>query len=160
MLLAFHKPTPTPTLRGFFIGLAFQINRPLLCVAYVGIVALLLQKPRYRRYLRVLVAPGRMPLTNYLMQSLIATTIFYSYGFALFGRVGPLVAFFIAVGIFVAQVFYSRWWVARFQQGPLEWAWRAVSYGRLPAMRIARRALAAAPEPVPVPVDAQQSDRA
>jgi uncharacterized protein len=144
VLAVFVKPTPRPTLVGFVMRLLFQLNRPLLCVAYVGAVALLMQRPRVRRYLHVFADAGRMPLTNYVMQSVIATTIFYSHGLELFGRVGPLVALPIAVGIFVVQVVYSKWWLARFQHGPLDWVWRALSYGRLPPMRLRSRALAPA----------------
>ena len=77
-----------------------------------------------------------MPLTNYLMQTVIATTLFYSYGVALFGKVGPLLGLGIAAAIFIVQIFWSRWWLARFRFGPLEWLWRAATYGKLPPMRI------------------------
>lgn len=130
-----ERPPDGPTVRGFFIGLLFNVNRPLLCIAYVGVIALLLQKDRFRRVLQIFEAPGRMPLTNYLMQSAIATTLFYSYGFAMFGKVGPLVGVGISIAIFAAQVVWSKWWLARFSFGPLEWLWRAATYGTLPRMR-------------------------
>lgn len=47
---------------------------------------------------------GRMSLTNYLMQSLIATTIFYGYGFALFGQVGAAMGLLITVVIYAVQI--------------------------------------------------------
>ncbi len=78
-----------------------------------------------------------MPLTNYLMQSLIATTLFYSYGFGLFGKVGPAVGFLISLAIYGVQVVYSRWWMARFRFGPLEWLWRMITYGRSPTAVVA-----------------------
>jgi uncharacterized protein len=135
VLMLLHKPTGEPTLTGLIIGVLHGLNRPLLCVAYLCAIALLLQKKRIEPFLMVLAAPGRMPLTNYLMQSLIATTIFNSYGLGLFGRVGPLLGIVVAVAIFVIQIFYSRWWLARFQYGPLEWLWRVAAYGKAPAMR-------------------------
>jgi len=140
-----HKPTNGPTVRGFFMGLTFNLNRPLLCIAYIGAIALLLQRPRFQRYLLVFADAGRMPLTNYLMQSVIATLIFYNYGLGLFGRVGPLLGLLVSVAIFVVQVLYSQWWLARFQYGPLEWLWRAVTYGKLPPMRVISAPAAAAP---------------
>ncbi|UQA60040.1 DUF418 domain-containing protein [Polyangium aurulentum] len=137
LLLALRdRPPEGPTLSGFFLGLCFNANRPLLCVGYIGAIALLLQKDRFRRVLLVFEAPGRMPLTNYLTQSLIATTLFNSYGFALFGRVGPLLGLLISVAIFAVQIVWSRWWLARFRFGPLEWLWRAATYGTLPAIRL------------------------
>lgn len=145
VLGALQKPTNGPTIQKFFTSLAFNLNRPLLCVAYMGAIALLFQKTRFKRSLLALASPGRMPLTNYLMQSLIATTIFYSHGLGLFGRVGPLLGLGLAVAIFAAQVCYSQWWLARFQYGPLEWLWRAATYGKLPPMRVTSRPAAAAP---------------
>ncbi|HVK66580.1 MAG TPA: DUF418 domain-containing protein, partial [Polyangium sp.] len=121
---------------------------PLLCVAYIAAIALLLQTERGKRVLLVLASPGRMPLTNYLTQSLIATTLFYSYGFAWFGKVGPLAGIGIAVVIFTVQVIWSRLWLARFRYGPLEWLWRAATYGKLPPMRLAQ-----APAPALVRTD-------
>jgi uncharacterized protein len=36
----------------------------------------------------------------------------------------------------------SRWWVKRFQFGPVEWLWRSLIYGRLQPMRLAQAAAA------------------
>lgn len=138
-LLVLFRPIPPPegpTFRGFFTGLLFQLNRPLLCIAYICAFALLFQKDAWKKVLMVFATPGRMPLTNYLMQSVIATTLFYSWGFGLFGKVGPFVGFGISIAIFVVQVYWSKWWLARFQYGPLEWLWRAATYGkRFPMLR-------------------------
>ncbi|MDI1432905.1 DUF418 domain-containing protein [Polyangium sorediatum] len=147
LLVAFQPMPPPegPTWRGFLTGLLFKVNRPLLCVAYIAAIALLLQTERGKRVLLVLASPGRMPLTNYLTQSLIATTLFYSYGFAWFGKVGPLAGIGLAVVIFTVQVFWSRFWLARFRYGPLEWLWRAATYGKLPSMRLAQAPAPALP---------------
>jgi uncharacterized protein len=148
VLILFQKPVTRPTIQGFFIGLLFGLNRPLLCIAYIGAIALLLQKKGWKRILVVFSSPGRMPMTNYLMQSILATTLFYSYGFGLFGQVGPFVGFFISVAMFVVQILYSKWWLARFQYGPFEWLWRAGAYGKLPPLRVNGRLAAVAPVPV------------
>ncbi|MDC3956681.1 DUF418 domain-containing protein [Polyangium jinanense] len=148
-LLFEFRPMPPPegwTWYGFFAELLFRVNRPLLCIAYIAAIALLLQTDRGKRVLLVLASPGRMPLTNYLTQSLIATTLFYSYGFGWYGKVGPLLGTGIAVAIFAVQVVWSRFWLARFRYGPLEWLWRAATYGKLPPMRLAQTPAA----PVPV----------
>jgi uncharacterized protein len=75
-----------------------------------------------------LAAVGRTALSNYLLQSLICTTIFYSYGLGLFGRVGPAAGTALAVVIYAVQVPLSRWWLRRFQFGPMEWLWRSLTY--------------------------------
>ncbi|MFZ5991597.1 MAG: DUF418 domain-containing protein [Deinococcota bacterium] len=74
---------------------------------------------------------GRMPLTNYLLQSLVMSTVFYGYGLGLYGQVSPLLFPLIAVGFVALQVLLSRWWLERFHQGPLERLWRKYTYAGL-----------------------------
>ena len=80
--------------------------------------------------LGVLAAPGRMALTNYLMQTLLGIGIFYGIGLGLVGRLAPLQIYAIAVAIFVLQIAASRWWLARHEMGPMERLWRTATYGR------------------------------
>ncbi|MDX2006373.1 MAG: DUF418 domain-containing protein [Meiothermus sp.] len=67
---------------------------------------------------------GRMPLTNYLTQSLLMSTLFYGYGFALYGQLHPLWFFPLALLVVAGQVAFSRWWLSRRGLGPAEWVWR------------------------------------
>jgi uncharacterized protein len=108
-------------------GMSFGATALALC--YISALALLTQHEWWFRRLAWLAPVGRMPLTNYLAQSLICTTIFYSYGLALFGKVGPAAGLLLALGIFSVQVLWSRWWMKRFQFGPAEWLWRRMTYG-------------------------------
>lgn len=72
---------------------------------------------------------GRIPLSNYLLQSLAMSLLFYGYGLGLYGQVNPIWFPLIAVGFVVLQVVLSRWWLERFEQGPLEGWWRRFTYG-------------------------------
>lgn len=73
-------------------------------------------------------APGRMALSNYLMQSLIGIAIFYGIGWGLIGRSTPSIIYSVAIGIFVLQLFVSHVWLRYFRQGPMEWLWRISTY--------------------------------
>ncbi|MFT3807604.1 DUF418 domain-containing protein [Arenimonas sp.] len=84
---------------------------------------------------RWLAPAGRMALTNYLTQSVVCTLIFYHYGLGLWGQVGRAGQVLLVFGIYGAQLLLSRWWLARFNYGPMEWLWRSITYWRLPAMR-------------------------
>ena len=138
MALQPGEVAPTPL---SIVGVAtYELSRPLLSLAYMAGLTLLSEIPAWRARLTPLGWVGRMPLTNYLMQSVIATTLFYSYGFGLFGKVGPAGGFLISLAIFAVQVVYSRWWMARFRFGPLEWLWRAITYGRSPTAVLASTA--------------------
>ncbi len=109
-------------------GLAFAL-------AFVAGITLLMLT-RARRWLEPLAPVGRTALSNYLLQSLVGTFVFYGYGFGLMGRLdaaGQLV--YIAL-LFAGQVWLSRWWLARFRFGPAEWLWRSLTYMQLQPMRI------------------------
>jgi len=79
---------------------------------------------------------GRMAFTNYLVQSLIFSWVFYGYGFGLFGQVGASAALAFGVVVYVMQVFFSRWWLLRYSFGPVEWLWRTLMYGRAQPMKL------------------------
>jgi uncharacterized protein len=116
---------------------------PLLALAYVAIVVLALQ--RGARWLLGLAPAGRMALTNYLSQSVVGTLVFYAYGLGWWGEVSRAWQVLGVVAVFALQLLLSRWWLARFRYGPLEWLWRAFTYWQWPPMRrVAAPAAAAA----------------
>jgi uncharacterized protein len=92
-------------------------------------------------------AVGRTALTNYLLQSVIGTLIFYSYGLALFGRFGPAILLPLTLVIFALQVALSVWWIERFRFGPVEWLWRSLAYGRRLPITRERAVVSEATEP-------------
>jgi uncharacterized protein len=96
---------------------------------YISTILVLAQHARIRRFLRALAAPGRMALTNYLFQSIICTSLFYSYGLGFFGSVGPAAGLVIAAAIYGVQVAASNWYLSRFRFGPVEWMWKSLTYG-------------------------------
>ena len=85
--------------------------------------------------LRMLGATGRMALSNYLLQSLICTTVFYGYGLAMYGHLSRSQLAGAAAAIWVFQLLLSDWWLKRFRFGPAEWAWRSLTYWRLQPLR-------------------------
>jgi len=100
----------------------------------------LAQREAWKKRLAPLGAVGRLALSNYLLQSLVCTTIFYSYGLGLFGKVGPALGLALTVLIFALQIPLSVWWMKRFRFGPAEWLWRTLTYGRLQPMRVSQPA--------------------
>lgn len=107
---------------------ASQLGTVPLALGYAA--AFVLAWPHARRWLGVLVAPGRMALTNYLAQSVVCTVAFYGLGFGLAGQVSVLQTYAFAIVLFALQVALSRWWLARHAQGPMEALWRRWTYGR------------------------------
>jgi len=119
--------------------IASEIGRQIgilgLGIAYACSFGLLWLQPAWQRGLRWLVPVGRMAVSNYLAQSVAGVLIFYGWGLGVgprFGVAGILVAWAV---LFAAQVVWSRWWLRRFRFGPMEWLWRALTYGQRPPMR-------------------------
>lgn len=122
----------------YLVGMHFNyVGSLLVSLGYVALVMLAWRRGWLRPFLSRLTAVGRIPLSNYLAQSLICTFIFYGWGLGLFGRFerGTLAAF--VVGVWALQLAWSPWWVARFRFGPAEWLWRTLAYGRRQPMRLA-----------------------
>jgi uncharacterized protein len=101
----------------------------LVALGWTALVMLLCQRGWP---LRSLVAVGRMALTNYLLQSVICTTIFYGHGLGLFGRIDRAGQLVIVFGIWAFQLFVSRVWLSYFTVGPVEWVTRWLVFGRRP----------------------------
>lgn len=106
-----------------------------LSAGYLGTIALAWQTPVGRARLQWLAPVGRMALTNYLTQTVMHLLLFYGVGLALMGRIGAALCLPIAMGLFAAQAVVSKWWLTHFQFGPMEWLWRALTYGEAPNWR-------------------------
>nr|WP_306433253.1 DUF418 domain-containing protein [Paenibacillus cookii] len=73
-------------------------------------------------------AVGRLSLTNYLMQTVICTTLFYGYGLGWFGKVGVIAGCGLGLIIYGVQLFASGWYLTRFKSGPVERVLRMWTY--------------------------------
>lgn len=94
----------------------------------------------HSRSARWLAAGGRLALSNYLMQSVLFSMLFYGFGFGLFGQVGSAAAALLGCVVFAAQLVTSVFWLRRYQFGPMEWLWRSLTYGRRQPLRPTSRA--------------------
>lgn len=105
-------------------------------LGYLALVMLAVQNGWLPGLQRRLQAAGRMAFTNYISQSVICTLIFYGHGFGLFEQVDRLSQIALVVAIWVLQLIWSPWWLARFRFGPLEWLWRSLTYMKLQPMTV------------------------
>jgi uncharacterized protein len=117
-------------------GLLMIGNLPA-CLGYVSVLVLMLHSDSVFSKVQVLAPAGRMALTNYLMQSAIMAVYFLGHGLGHWGMPRAWQVVFVLV-VFAFQVGFSHWWLGRFQYGPMEWLWRAITYWKLPPMRLAR----------------------
>lgn len=109
---------------------------PLLALGYIGAFGFLWSAVQaVQRLLVPIAAAGRMALTNYLMQSVVCTLLFYGYGLGLHDRVGIAQGMGVAAILWGVQVVVSALWLRWFQYGPMEWLWRSLTYGQRMPMR-------------------------
>jgi uncharacterized protein len=78
--------------------------------------------------IRRLSAVGRMAFTNYIMHTVICTTLFYGHGLGLFGKIERVWQFAMVLAIWLLQLVVSPIWLKHFFFGPLEWLWRCLTY--------------------------------
>jgi uncharacterized protein len=102
---------------------------------YVSVVINLFAMEKADWLKKYLAPVGRMALTNYLMQSVIAVILFHPYGFGLFGRVEVWQGMLLTVAIYIIQIFFSRLWLNHYLYGPFEWLWRSLTYLRLQPLK-------------------------
>jgi uncharacterized protein len=124
----------------FFYGMQWNYWGSLFAsLGYVGVVMLACKSVGLIRLLKPLGAVGQMALTNYLMQSVICTTIFYGHGFGQFGQFERVDQAKVVVGVWLIQLIVSPIWLAMFRFGPAEWLWRSLTYWNpQPMLRRAR----------------------
>jgi uncharacterized protein len=99
-----------------------------MCTFYVSAIVLLVQNRRWHERFALLAPVGRMALTNYLLQSIIATLFFYGYGLGFYREFGPAFGLAFVLLIFLGQVKLSTWWLDHYDFGPMEWFWRILTY--------------------------------
>ncbi len=118
LLYAFAAPTPF---------------RPLMVCALAALIILLTRKGG--ALIERIAAAGRAAFTNYLGTSILMTTLFYGYGFGLYGSLSRAELWIPLVATWVLMLLWSKPWLDRFRYGPFEWLWRSLARWELQPMR-------------------------
>lgn len=115
------------------------IRRPLLTIvsswsnmAFMMILVsgfvLAFQSSFFHRALNLISPIGRMSLSNYIIQSVIGSTLYYGFGFALYLYTGATYCLLIGLALALLQGIFSTWWMNRNAQGPLETLWHRATW--------------------------------
>ena len=110
--------------------LLHQLGGLALSAGYAGAVATWCWSGGFDRLRRAIACTGRMALTNYLGQNLVAGLIFYGHGLGMAGALSRPAVFAVGCGIYACQVALSSWWMGRASSGPFERLWRWLTYPR------------------------------
>jgi len=128
--------------RQFLADVTHLFAVPVLATGYLAALVTLYHGRLGARLLAPFAWIGRMALTNYLAQSFVIAFVLFGVGpgLALAGKIGTTALVGIVVVVYVAQFILSYWWLQRFAYGPVEWLWRALTYGKVPPLRLPRSA--------------------
>ena len=137
-LFALLHPNASPYLTGM-MPIVNYITGPMLSLFYLFGIACLVDSGLFKPLVSALSNAGRLALTNYLSQTVLASIIFAFWGFGMFNAVDRPMRVVIVLSIFAAQLVFSALWLKAFKIGPLEWFLRSITYLHLPKLR--RRAV-------------------
>lgn len=126
----FHLLATFPQLQA-----TYHLGRLGMALGYIGMLGLVCQAGLLSGLTSRLAAVGRMALTNYLMHSLICAILFTGMGLGLLGQFSRIELYVIVLLIWWLQLGLSPAWLKRYRFGPIEWLWRALTYGTWPEMR-------------------------
>jgi len=113
----------------FLIGSQFNYWGSLgVALGWICLVMLMCNTPSLNRWSRRFAAVGRMAFSNYILETIICTTIFYGHGLGQFGRLNRAQGMGIVLASWILIVRLSQVWMRRFYFGPLEWFWRSLTY--------------------------------
>jgi uncharacterized protein len=102
---------------------------------YVSLVTLIYSRSALGASLSWLEPLGRMGLTAYIMQSVFFQLFYIQWDGMEMGFAGALLVTF---AFYIGQILFAEFWLTHFRHGPMEWAWRSLTYlvtTRLPRVR-------------------------
>ena len=104
----------------------YQVRRLFQTLGYLSLLILLYKVIPFRKIMGIFAPVGQMAFTNYLMQSIIMSTIFLGMGW--FGKLQRYEIYYVVAGVWIFQIIFSHIWLRYFLFGPFEWLWRSLTY--------------------------------
>lgn len=113
----------------------YEISRTFRAIGIFGLI-MLLYKSGWFKWLFTLMRPvGQMAFTNYLMQSLLVGLFFYGVALGYFGKLERHEIYYVVGATWLLEIVWSHIWLRYFRFGPLEWAWRSLTYWKKQPMK-------------------------
>jgi uncharacterized protein len=106
----------------------YELQRLVHSIGIFGLIMLLYKSNGFKWLFALMRPVGQMAFTNYLMQSLMCGLFFYGVGFGYFGKLQRYELFYVVGVVWIVEIIWSHLWLRYFRFGPLEWAWRSLTY--------------------------------
>jgi uncharacterized protein len=129
----------------------YQERRLLQALGHMSLIMLLYKNGVFGFLWKWLSKVGQMAFSNYLMQSIICVTIFYGFGFGVYGKLERYQWYIVVGSVWVFQILFSNLWLRYFRFGPFEWLWRSLTYWKKQPMKRKQEVEEPALVPKPVP---------
>ena len=114
------------------IGLTgMDMSNAAMTIIYIVLFAMWFKKSKGEKLLLKFAPYGRMALTNYVLQSIVFTFVFFGWGIGLIGELRQVYTFLLALLFIALQMLVSKWWMQYFKYGPLEWLWRSLTFFKI-----------------------------
>lgn len=117
-------------------NILYDFRRLLLCLGHTSLLMLVYRSRLVPWLMKALANVGQMAFTNYLLQSIICTLIFYGYGFGNYHKLSFHQLYYVVFAVWILQLIYSSIWLKYFRFGPFEWVWRSLTYWKKQPMKI------------------------
>ena len=109
----------------FLLQVPRELSAPFQTIGYAALIYGFWPQLSRLWIVSAVACVGRMALSNYILQTLICTTLFYRFG--LFMKFDRLTLLAFVIPVWIVNVVFSVVWLRFFRQGPLEWAWRRLT---------------------------------
>jgi len=113
----------------------WQTARVLRTLGFFGLIMLLYKSGVFKWFFALFRPVGQMAFTNYLMQSFIGALFFYGIGLGYFGKLERHELYIYTGVVWLVEIIWSHIWLRYFRFGPLEWAWRSLTYWKTQPLR-------------------------
>lgn len=116
----------------------YELSRFAMVVGHLGLFLTMIRAGLFKALQRGLAAVGTMALSNYLMQTIICTWLFYGFGpgLGLYGQLERHELYYVVGAIWLAELAWSVVWLRYFRFGPFEWLWRSLTYWQRQPLRL------------------------
>ncbi len=108
--------------------LFYDLERGLMALGHASLLLLMYRTGVFRWLWRGIANVGQMAFSNYILQTLCCSLFFYGFGLSYFGKLAYHQLFYVVAGVWTINLIFSAVWLRFFRFGPLEWAWRSLTY--------------------------------
>jgi uncharacterized protein len=89
---------------------------------------ILFEVTSFRKSLRYFSSFGKMSLSNYILQSVVGSCIYYGFGLGLYKYTSPTYGLLLGIGLTILFGLFCKWWAGNFKHGPFETVWHKLTW--------------------------------